>query len=443
MKPLASFFPERRQLANGLLILFAFSAWNLTGPAHIALFGLALLFLADLRAAWPRLRRDPALWVAAGALLLTTLLAWRAALLLPETAPLQWPAIWEWCAPFLFLVVAWWLRADMRLIHGVLIATVAGLIVGVLRKSDWSMLDEILGGERYYFGQSVLGIGFVTSVVLLGLLIYSPPLPRLRRMLPEPRPLLIWLLWAFAVLFVIGMLVVLQARGAVLMLVAAGGLLAVYRVLRPRQSRDGMRARRVALSWMLSLTLLAAAVLWVSWNRVLVDVEGLSAADPNDDVAWTASASIRLNLWRTSLDLFAARPWLGWGPGTPSTHYLVPEQVIPFPDATLKHGPVFSHLHSVIGEMLVRFGLVGVLIGLLWLIALGPGARVMWVQLADRDPRLRELLMTTTLMTAAFLFYDFRIVHVDLRFFMILYLGILYTFWLHRETAGAGDATAP
>lgn len=437
MKPLVSFLPGRRQLADGLLILFAFSAWNLTGPAHIALFGLVLLFLADLPAAWPRLRRDPALWVAVGAVLLTTLLAWRAALLLPETAALQWPAIWEWCAPFLFLVFAWWLRADLRLIHGVLIAAVVGLIVGVLRKSDWSMLDEILGGERYYFGQSVLGIGFVTSVILLGLLIYSPALPRVRRIFSAPRPLLVWLLWAFAVLFVIGMLVVLQARGAVLVLVAAGGLLAVYRVLRPRASRDAGRTRRVAIAWMLSLTLLGAAVLGVSWNRVLVDIEGLSAADPNDDVAWTASASIRLNLWRTGLDLFAARPWLGWGPGTPSTHYLVPEQVIPFPDATLKHGPVFSHLHSVIAEMLVRFGLVGVLIALLWLIALGPAARVMWVQLADRDPRLRELLMTTTLMTAVFLFYDFRIVHVDLRFFMILYLGILYTFWLHRDTGGA------
>lgn len=445
MKTLDVFRLDRRKLSAGLLILFAFSAWNLTGVAHFALFALLLMLLVDLPAAWPRLRRDPAVWLAGAAVLLTTLLAIRAVQMFPDTAPMQWTAIWEWCAPFMFLVVAWWLRADVRVIHGMMIAAVAGLIVGVLRKSDWSLLGEILDGMRYYFGQSVLGIGFVTSVVLIGLLIYSPPLPRLRLMIKQPRPLLIWMLWSFAVLFVIGMLVVLQARGAVLVLVAAGAVLAFYRLVRPGPvgSRAGLKAvsphrtRLIALSWMLSLTLLAAAVLWVSWDRVAVDIEALTTVDPTDEAAWNASTSIRLNLWRTGLDLFEARPWLGWGPGTSSTEYLLPEQVIAFPPATLEYGTEASHLHSVIAEMMVRFGLSGVVVGLIWLVILAVAARVMWTRLAERDTRLRELLAVTTLMTAVFFLYDFRILNMDLRFFMIIYLGILYTFWLHRGTGGA------
>jgi O-antigen ligase len=433
--------PERHQVAAVLLVLFAFSAWNLTGPAHLALVGLTLMFILDLPNAWPRLRRDPAVWLALGAVVVTSLLAWRGALLFPQTADLQWAAIWEWCAPFLFLVVAWWLRADLRLIHAVLIAAVTGLIVGVLRKSDWSLIGEILDGMRYYFGQSVLGIGFVTSVVLLGLVLYQPALPRARALLARPGPLLVWILWAFALLFVAAMLVVLQARGAVMVLVLAGAILVVYRLARPSVMRDARQVRRVTLVSLGLLSALTAAVLTVSWNRVVVDIEGLSAASPDDPVAWTASASVRLNLWRTGLELSAARPGLGWGPGTPTTEFLVPDQVIPFPAATLEYAPTFSHLHSVIAEMLVRFGSVGLLIALAWLLVLAPSARFMWGALAQRDPRLRELLALATFMLAVFLFYDFRILNVDLRFFMILYLGVLYSFWLHRGT-GAPDPAA-
>jgi O-antigen ligase len=439
MKMPASVRPDRRRIAAALLILFGFSAWNMTGMAHVALLGLLLLLLADLPRAWPRLRRDPAVWMAGAALLLTTLLAVRAVLLFPETAPLQWTAIWEWCAPFLFLVVAWWLRADLRLIHGVLIAAVAGLIVGVLRKSDWTLIEEMLGGMRYYFGHSVLGIGFVASVVLIGLLIYYPSWRRARPMRRQAGPLLIWMLWLFSVLFVIGMLVVLQARGAVLVLAVAGGMLVVYRLAQPREPRRAKQVRRLAAVSLLLLTVLAGAVLWVSRDRVAVDIDALTAADPTGEAGWSASAPARLNLWRTGLDLFEARPWLGWGPGTPSTEYLVPEQVITFPPATLEHGPIFSHLHSVIAEMLVRFGLAGVLVALIWLAILAMAGRVMWSQLAERDPRLRELLLLGTLMTAVFFLYDFRILNMDLRFFMILYLGIFYTFWLHRGTGGAQE----
>ncbi|WP_200385977.1 O-antigen ligase family protein [Thiocapsa imhoffii] len=431
MTSIARVWPGRRQLESGLLILFAFAAWNMTGLAHLALFGLLLLLLADLPRAWPRLRVDPLLWVALGALGVIVLLALRAALLLPQTAAEQWSAVWGWWAPFLFLVVAWALRADVRLIHGVLIAAVVGLIVGVLRKSDWSLLEEILGGMRYYFGQSVLGIGFVTSVVLIGLLIYHPALAGPRRLWCQPRRLLSWGLWTFAVLFVIGMLVILQARGAVLVLAAAGGLMVLNRLLRARRTEQDRGTRLVALVAVLFFAFLAALVLWVSWERVMIDIVALTTAAPTDEAAWTASAAIRLNLWRLGLDLFEARPWLGWGPGTRSTDFLVPAQMIPFAATTLEHAPVMSHLHSVIAEMLVRFGLAGVLIALAWLVALGWGARAVWVRIGEQDPRLRELLWLSALMTAVFFFYDFRIMNPDLRFFLILQLGLFHTFWLH------------
>ncbi|MGE5155722.1 MAG: O-antigen ligase family protein [Bdellovibrio bacteriovorus] len=422
--------PDRSRLAAGLLLLFAFSAWSLTGLANGALGLLTLLFLSDLPGHWSRLRRDPALWLLVVSLGLTTLLAARAAALLPETAPDQWDAIPSWILPLLFVVTAWWLRGDERLIRAVLATAAVGLVVGVLRKSDWSLLGEILGGLRYHFGYAALGLGFLVSMMLTGLVVFRRRILGLR-VGARPRPVLGWTLWLLGIAFTLAVLVVTQSRGSALSLgMVAVGFALVYRLRPIRGSGHGGPGRAAVLSGLLMVLVLMSLVLWSSRERIYYDLRSLTATSGDEfftqGIGYDSSSAIRLNLYRLGLELFAARPLLGWGPGSRPTEYLVPNRVIPLSDLHVNKASQASHLHSVPIEILVRFGLAGLTLALLFLALMIRAYRWMWACSADRE--LRLFLVAGGLLTLLFVLFDFRLIHLDLRFFFILFFGILYSY---------------
>jgi hypothetical protein len=187
---------HKQTLARALLLIFAFTAWSLTAPANIALALLAALFLTDLPDHRGQLRREPAFLLLLGVLLVTSALALRAALLFPATAADQWLAISAWGAPFLFIIPAWWLRRDPRQVWPVMGAACLGLVFGVLRKSDWSLAPQVLGGLRYDFGFAALGLAFLASVTLLGLLLFRPRITGIG-LFGRPRPWIgcwVWLM---------------------------------------------------------------------------------------------------------------------------------------------------------------------------------------------------------------------------------------------------------
>ena len=207
----------RDKIATALLLLFAFAAWNLTGVATSALFLLLLLFLYDLPRNWAQLHSDPGFRLMIAAFVMTAILSARGAWMFPETATSQWGAIWEWGAPFLFPVIAWWLRGNPGLTRALLIAATAGLLIGVLRKSDWSELGAMLLGYRGGTGYTALGLGFLASQVLLGLFLFQKEIVR-ATLRGRQYPVLAWALWLFTVVFFLVVLLATQARGAVLSL---------------------------------------------------------------------------------------------------------------------------------------------------------------------------------------------------------------------------------
>ena len=204
-------------MAGWLLIVFAFCAWNMTGVANGALALLALLFLLDLPRAWPRLRGDPAFLLLLATPPVIALLALRAIGLFPDSARAQWDAVSAWSAPFAFVIAAWWLKGDERLIRVLLAAAALGLTMGVLRKLDWDQVPGLIAGERYDSAYPALVLGFLASLMLVGLL-------ALRRQVVglaiggRPLPWLGWTLWALGVAVAVAFLVVSQARGSALAL---------------------------------------------------------------------------------------------------------------------------------------------------------------------------------------------------------------------------------
>ncbi len=431
MRHLDAIATHRPTIARVLLLAFAFSAWSLTGLANLALALLVALFLLEIPEHWPELRREPAFLLLTGVFAVTALLALRAAWLFPDTASDQWHGVWAWGAPFLFFPIAWWVRLEPERVWDLLIAAPLGLALGVLRRTDWSLIPEVLEGMRYHFGYAALGLAFLTSVLLVGLLLLRVRIVGLQ-VRGRPRPLLGWALWILGLAFPIAILLATQSRGAALMLGTAGALYALGLV---RGHLGGVspapRQMRLALASGALLLVLAALLLWSTKGRQLEDWQALTDADA--ELSYSGSVAIRLNLLEVGLKTFAERPLLGFGPGTSTTEYLAPKSIVPMSHYHLAHVPAISHLHSVPLEILTRFGLAGLAIAALLIAVLLRAYRGLWGgPRVDRivPPDLRAFLTLGGLMTLVYCVYDFRIVNLDLRFFFILFFGLVYGLYL-------------
>lgn len=428
-----------RRIAAWVLVVFGFAAWNLTGLANAALALLGLLFLLDLPRAWPRLRRDWGFLLMLGAPLVLALLALRGSALFPETVPGQWDAVAAWSAPLLFVVAAWWLRGNEPLIRAVLLAACLGLLIGVTRKLDWAHVLEMLSGARYESAYPALVLGFLASLMLVALLALRRNLVRLavrgRRL-----PVLGWGLWLLGIAISLALLVVTEARGSVLSL----GIIAVVWVIAELVHARGAAAARIGLAAaaLIGSAVLVSAVLVSSGDRLRDDVR---LFDPRVDPRvgpvfdYESSLGVRLNLQRIGFALISERPVLGWGPGSLPLSVLVPAQVVPVAREDLDWAPRLAHLHSVPLEIGVRFGLPGLFLGLAFLAVVLIGYRAMLR--GCRDIGLRRFLVYAGLLTLLYSLFDFRLVHLDLRFVFILLFGMVYGF-VFTDAGREGPAAA-
>lgn len=417
-------------IARTLLLIFAFSAWSLTSLANLTLALLILLFLTDIPSHREQLRRDPAFLLLIGVVLTTSLLALRAGWDFPSTVPDQLHGIKAWASPFLFVIIAWWLRRDPSLSWTLMGSAILGLVFGVLRKTDWSLIPRVLDGMRYDFGYAALGLAFIASVMLMGLFVFHGRFIRMR-LSGRPRPWLGWLLWISGVAFLLVLLLVTQSRGAALSLAIAAVL---YVIIQTGDAlRRGNQWRRQAWRALVSAALivtLAVLLLWATKERQVHDWQELTVGSESE-LSYSGSVATRLNLWKLGTQVFAERPLLGFGPGTSSTEFLVPQRIVSVDDYQFANAPHWSHLHSVALEVVTRFGLAGLLIAALLLAIL-----LRTHLLLNSDPRvpddLRVFLILGSVMLLLYCLYDFRLVNVDIRFFCILFLGIAYSFHLER-----------
>jgi O-antigen ligase len=184
---------------------------------------------------------------------------------------------------------------------------------------------------------------------------------------------------------------------------------------------------RLVLGSAVLFVALAVALLWVTKGRQAEDWQELTVGSQGGELSYKGSVAIRINLLGVGLRAFAERPALGFGPGTSTTEFLVPHRLVSVDDYQLANVPNFSHLHSVALEVMTRFGLLGLVIAALLSAVLLRAYRRLWSE-ARAAPDLVAFLTLGGAMLAVFCLYDFRVVNLDLRFFCILFLGVLYSF---------------
>jgi O-antigen ligase len=197
----------------------------------------------------------------------------------------------------------------------------------------------------------------------------------------------------------------------------------------------------------LLLSLVAAGALWGAFGgsmqaRFASEVNLLPELTHLEvDKLPYSSGPARLHLAAWGMRLFRERPVFGWGPGTEATTYLAANGFHGLRDGFLRVVRHFAHLHNVYVEILVRFGLVGAALFVASFALLYRSPFQNWRQGVIPT----DFFMGGVTILLATLFsgiYEFRMLHTDFRFFMLVFGGVLYTFALHAPQHSRGSTAA-
>jgi O-antigen ligase len=417
-------------------LVFAFCAWLSTAGASIALAAFSLLFLLN-PSAWPLWRRDPMLW---GSIVFIVYIVARTHAALgefPETHRQQFADAWGWIKLLAFLPLAWCLRGGLPRIHGVLILALAGLLTGMLRRADWHGLLLMAIDTRTGFSLKMIFSGLVSSTAILGLLVYAPRiLSRSRR---EMIHYVRWAGWLFALYLSGYMLLASESRSAWL---AALAVIPPILFVRYRPGPAGKAAPCAGKAMpllMLAVGALLAGLLALNSgairgrlleekNVVIAILKGESDRLPRTSIGY------RYDIQKFGWQKWLERPWFGWGTG--STEHLIEMSgrgELIHPQVEVHRPPAWmDHFHNTYLEIMVRFGLLGVLLFAAIGVSIG---RALWrsyrAGLVPGDHAL--FLAGGFALLAIWNLFDFRALHGDWRAYWILLAGIAYSFAWHPD----------
>lgn len=348
-------------------LLYAFTKMHFDFPGSLAKATLILSSLACL------LRYGGSLWRHAafrflGIALGFALLHWVfLSVSLPDLAG-HYPKLDHIARLFIFLLLAWWLAGSTRnTLMLWMVATAAVVLAPWIAGEGLTGFQRGFQGERVGFGiRNVQHAAMFFGATLLGLLIFAPRLAAFARGRLWTLPL-----WGFALGIVTAGVLVAQTRATWLGLLAAlVALVALgFGLLWQHRRRLGYLPLLVLLG---SIALLAGVTqsplvterLMAEGDVIRQLLQGDWSAVPLSSEAMRSSVGERLYSWRGAWELITQRPLLGWGDNGVAWLF---ETI----DYNQEHYQAleFGHLHNLYLEIMLQYGLVG-LVGyislLLW-----------------------------------------------------------------------------
>lgn len=418
------------------LYLFAVFGWLGTTPATLGLVLLTLAFVPN-RPDWRALGRDPVVGLSLafiGFLIAHSLVL---AILAPgmERAVTILGGGGDWLKLMLFIPLAHWCAGRPERVRGLLLLAALGFTLAVLRKIDWANLGPEFFSTRFESYLPAIAFGMFTGLGALGLLVLRQAFwKRFAAGWPRRLGVILWALW---LLFMLEGLLLSQSRGSWLAFLGALALL-VGLEWRGHSAAMGARLRRRRYWFALPVAgvILLGGLLaqtetvhkrFSEHTGTLIDIaRGETAAVESDPVG------LRFKALLFARDTWSERPWFGWGAGT--SRELIANSGRP--EALFDYDHWLPHLHNTYAEILVQFGLVGLILmaTLVWALACS-GFK------AGRAGRLPADLGRFYLVTLVFVLiwclFNYRVVRTDWMFFWILVAGTLHG--LSRKT----DTPAP
>lgn len=421
--------------ANRYRDLFGFSCcclfalFAILGTA-IALIALALLLIAALtqaRRLGPALMREP---VAISAGILAFYVVGRAVVAAntqPALGAHHYAALWPWLALLLFPLVAAFTLGDTKRVLAILAIAVVGMLLGMIRMADWHYVISAITDRslRPSFGLNPQEAALYLGATLLGWIAFYG------RLVGNGRLRTVRLIfWLVAAALLIEMLLLTQSRTTLFSLAVLIPTLLVAKLACTRNPRTRKRAAVIVAFGLIAVLAVGAFNHERIAHRMHYTVQSLQAiATHNLKPTPTTSLGKRAAIYYFGFEKFRKHPIWGWGPGIEATTML---PGAPINEATGEH---FQDLHDGYLEVLIRFGLVGLLLAALMALLMIRGLFQAWRR-RDLPDDIGLFLTFAAIAAALFNLSDFQLTHMYNRFYTILLVGLIYGYILRARLRG-------
>jgi O-antigen ligase len=324
---------------------------------------------------------------------------------------------------WLFSVVAWHLYRRDELARWVIGLASMGLCLQVLKETDWQNL-AVFFSQRQDFGFSWTGAGLLSALAIWGF-------PLLTAF--AYRKYQAWVKWGVAAFALIGIVVLSEALiltqsragwGALLVAVLLTGTIFIFK---ERMTLKMTKIRQLVIIGLV-VSLLLGGLLATNFDRLSTrilserDVYTTLLSFDRTKIPYT-SVGIRAHMLLYGIELWQEKPLLGWGIGS-SRSLLAMDDHLKVND--------HPHFHNNYLELLVEQGVVGLLFYALAFIILMRGLfKAYAAGNVARD--LFYYLIGAWSMVLIWSLADSRMVHVDVRFALLLLSGITFSVILARD----------
>jgi O-antigen ligase len=419
----------------GTASLYLLSLTAFLAPAGAEASSVLLLSAFVLAfARWKDLSREPvvviALLAAAYGVLQTLMLA----SLRPDRFGPFLEGLTDWLRLLLFIPFAFFSRGDERRLDVLMLLALLGLLGGMLYRLDWSTLFQDLDAflhRRSGYGSPALVFALQSGAGLIGLISIGRGLLR-----PRPgvrgRHLLVMSGWTLAAALLLTGLSLTSARSGWLALLA-GAPVALW-VGRARAT-GAAAPLRVGLWLRVSAGLLVTVLLLVATERTVErlseEKETLAAIVAGEVPAAKTSDAIRWYGLRFGVEMWLDRPLFGWGAGVSKDLIESSGRA----DLGYQGGDPLEHLHNGYLEILVQFGLTGLILTAVFFVAVF--LRMRGLCSAGRvSRRYCGFFAGILVLTLVWSLFDYRVPHGDWRVYWTILAGAACGFILRKPGAG-------
>lgn len=253
---------------------------------------------------------------------------------------------------FTFIPLAWWVAQRKNTVWLIWGSAALGILI-----SPWVTGEGIpeiirgLNGERVFFGlRQAQHTSLFFGIILIGLLCFARKILSINKWLTIP--LVLTILYCLLIIYIN------SSRQAWLALLLTAFFMASYFTIK-RFKRATGKQKFVTITLFLFGTISLGSLVATNEtivDRVMEERQSLSAIVTLDfdDVPYT-SFGIRLHSWAAATDFIKEKPIFGWGS---NGRTLVMKHTEWLPNWVQKD---FGHLHNTYIEMLVNFGIVGLI----------------------------------------------------------------------------------
>ncbi len=415
------------------LFLFAFFSFLGIAGAHLGLGLILVAFIINIDDVWSQIKYDRVFWLSIASLFYLIVHTSWAMVSLPALFDEHIKEASDWGKLILFICVAWQLKQDRNMIGVLLLVIAAGFILGLILSIDWGNIETLFSGERQRFHMMSNRIGIYSSVGIVGLVVL------VNKFIGASGQYHITLLrkalWLVALVILVQANIASQSRGAWLSLII---VLPIVLVLGVRAHFLNKKSSITSNTHMLVISLICVIGL------IFLNIDSFKKRLGSQQVAVDAivsqkydklppvSTTWRFNVYLYGIEKWLERPLFGWGAG--STEYLIKVSGneglnLPGSSGGLEW---MDHFHSTYLEILIRFGIVGLLFifCVIWYVILE-----LWkTYKANRaDPDYVLFIMSGFGVIAIWSLFDFRITHYDGRFLWYIVGGLAFSYGLKLQ----------